>query len=141
MIGRVARKPVITAAPETTIQEAAHRMRRSRIGALVVVEDGKPVGLLTDRDITVSVVALGKDPATVEVGAVMRKNPVVIREDQGLLDATKLLARRGVRRLPVVDRSGKLTGIVSLDDLLMLLGSEMGHIASALASELGRAKL
>ena len=141
MIGRVSRKPVVTASPETTIQEAAHRMRRNRIGALVVVAEGKPIGLLTDRDITVNVVALGKDPATVEVGAVMRKNPLVIREDQGLLDATKLLAKRVVRRLPVVDHAGKLVGIIALDDLLMLFGSEMGHIASALANELGRSKL
>jgi CBS domain-containing protein len=141
MIGRVCRRPVVTASADTTVQEAAHRMRRSRVGALVVVENGRPVGLLTDRDITVDVVALGKDPAAVAVADVMRKKPVVIREDQGVLDATRLLSKRGIRRLPVVDRAGKLVGIISLDDLLMLLGSEMRHIASALSNELGRAKI
>jgi CBS domain-containing protein len=113
-----------------------------KVGALVVTgETGKPVGILTDRDIVVRVVALGKDPAKVQVGGIIRRNPTVIREEQGIRDAAKILSRRGVRRLPVVDAKGKLAGIVARDDLLMLLGSEMGHIASALASELGRAKL
>jgi CBS domain-containing protein len=65
----------------------------------------------------------------------------VIHESAGILDATKLLSRRGVRRLPVVSDSGKLVGIISLDDLLMLIGSELGHIASTLASELGRSRI
>jgi CBS domain-containing protein len=113
-----------------------------KVGALVVTDEaGKPLGVLTDRDIVVRVVAPGRDPAKVQVGSVIRRNPTVIREDQGILDATKSLSRRGVRRLPVVDAKGKLVGILALDDLLMLLGSEMGHIASALASELGRAKI
>jgi predicted transcriptional regulator len=113
-----------------------------KVGALVVTgETGKPLGVLTDRDIVVRVVAMGRDPAKVQVGSVIRRNPTVIREDQGILDATKILSRRGVRRLPVVDAKGKLVGILALDDLLMLLGSEMGHIASALANELGRTKI
>jgi CBS domain-containing protein len=61
----------------------------------------------------------------------------VIREDAGVLDATKLLSRREIRRLPVMSRTGKLVGIISLDDLLMLIGSELSHVASTLASELG----
>jgi CBS domain-containing protein len=113
-----------------------------KVGALVVADDaGKPLGILTDRDIVVRVVAAGKDPAKVQVGRVVRRQPAVIREDRGVLDATRILSRRGVRRLPVVDARGKLVGMLALDDLLMLLGSEMGHIASALASELGRAKI
>jgi CBS domain-containing protein len=142
MVRDICTKVVVTVSPEATVHEAAHRMWTRKVGALVVTGDtGKPVGILTDRDIVVRVVALGKDPAKVQVGSVLRRNLTVIREDQGILDATKILSRRGVRRLPVVDAKGKLVGIVALDDLLRLLGSEMGHIASALASELGRAKL
>jgi len=142
MIGDVCTKPVVTVSPEATIHEAAHRMWTRKVGALVAVDEaGTPLGILTDRDIVVKVVAAGKDPAKVQVGGVIRGNPTVIREDQGILDATKMLSRRGVRRLPVVGKNGKLVGIVSLDDLLMLLGSEMGHIASTLASELGRTKI
>jgi CBS domain-containing protein len=142
MIGEVCSKPVVTVSPESTIHEAAHRMWTKKVGALVAVnEAGVPVGILTDRDIAVKVVAQGKDPAKVQVGSIVRRNPTVIREEEGILDATRTLSRRGVRRLPVVGRDGKLVGIVSVDDLLMLLGSELHHIASALASELGRAKV
>jgi CBS domain-containing protein len=142
MVRDICTKAVVTVSPEATVHEAAHRMWSRKVGALVVTDEaGKPVGVLTDRDIVVRAVAQGKDPAKVQVGSIIRRNPTVIRENQGILDATKILSRRGVRRLPVVDARGKLVGIVALDDLLMLLGSEMGHIASALASELGRAKL
>ncbi|MBI4588938.1 MAG: CBS domain-containing protein [Candidatus Rokubacteria bacterium] len=71
----------------------------------------------------------------------MRKNPAVIREDKGILDATRILGAKGLRRLPVVDKRGKLVGIIALDDLLMLLGSEMGNVASAVARGLGRARI
>jgi CBS domain-containing protein len=141
MVGEICTRPAVTASPDTTVQEAAHRMRTRKVGALVIVNGiGNPIGILTDRDIAVNVVALGKDPAKVSVRAVAQRRPVVIDEDAGVLDATRLLSRRGVRRLPVVSKTGKLVGVISLDDLLMLLGSELGHIASTLASELGRSK-
>jgi CBS domain-containing protein len=142
MIGELCSKPAVTASPDTTAREAAHRMWTRRVGALVVVNRrGAPIGVVTDRDIAVKVVAQGADPASVRVGSLLARRPVVIKEDAGVLDATKLLSRRGVRRLPVVSRTGKLVGILSLDDLLMLIGSELGHIASTLASELGRTRV
>jgi CBS domain-containing protein len=142
MIGQICSKPAVTASPDTTIREAAHRMWTRKVGALVVVNGhGKPIGILTDRDIAVKVVAQGADPATVRVGTLVTRKPTVIHEDAGILDATKLLSRRGVRRLPVVNETGKLVGIISLDDLLMLIGSELSHIASTLASELGRPRI
>ena len=142
MIGELCSKPAVTASPDTTAREAAHRMWTRKVGALVVVNRrGVPIGVVTDRDIAVRVVAQGADPASVRVGSLLARRPVVIREDAGVLDATKLLSRRGVRRLPVVSRTGKLVGIISLDDLLMLIGSELSHIASTLASELGRTRV
>jgi CBS domain-containing protein len=142
MVGEICTKPVVTVSPDATVHEAAHRMWTRKVGALVVTDEaGKALGILTDRDIVVRVVGPGKDPAKVQVRSIIRRSPTLIREDQGILDATKLLSRRGIRRLPVVDAAGKLVGIIALDDLLMLLGSEMGHIASALASELGRSTI
>jgi CBS domain-containing protein len=138
MIGEVCTKAVATISSKATVLEAARLMREKNVGALVVVNSQKPKGIITDRDIAVSVVAEGLDPAMVPVGDVMRGHPSVIREDQGIFDAVKLLSAKGVRRLPVVDKHGKLTGIVALDDVLMLLGSEMGHVASALSHELAR---
>src|SRR3989304_1273786 len=133
MIGQGCIKPVVTASAETTIQKAAQMMRARNVGALVVARNGKAQGVLTDRDIAVDVVARGKDPAAVRGGQGMRKNPAVIRADKGILDATKILGAKGVRRLPVVKDGGKLVGIIALDDLMMLLGSEMGNIATALS--------
>ncbi|MBI2160377.1 MAG: CBS domain-containing protein [Candidatus Rokubacteria bacterium] len=141
MIGQVCTKPVVTVSPGATVQEAARLMQRKNVGALVVVGSSRPQGILTDRDIAMAVVAEGRDPATLSVGAVMRKNPAVIREDRGIFDAIKLLSAKGVRRLPVVSRTGKLTGIIALDDLLMLLGTEMGHVSHALSRGLGRPRL
>ena len=142
MIGQICSKPPVTASPDTTVLEVAHRMLSRKIGAVVVVNGrGKPIGIVTDRDITVKVVAQGADPAVVRVGSLIRRPPTVIAEEAGVLDATKLLSRRGVRRLPVVDRAGKVVGIISLDDLLMLIGSELSHVASTLANELGRRRI
>lgn len=142
MIGQICSKPPVTASPDTTVREAAHRMLSRKVGAVVVVNSrGKPIGIVTDRDIAVKVVAQGADPAVVRMGALIRRQPTVIGEEAGVLDATRLLSRRGVRRLPVVDRAGKLVGIISLDDILMLIGSELGHIASTLANELGRRRV
>jgi signal-transduction protein with cAMP-binding, CBS, and nucleotidyltransferase domain len=93
------------------------------------------------RSIVTAVVAQGRDPMTTTVGEVMRRDFTVIREDRGVFDAITLLSDKGVRRLPVANAAGKLTGIIALDDLLILLGREMGHVSSALSRGLGRPRL
>jgi CBS domain-containing protein len=139
MLGKVCTKPVVVATSAMPVTEAARRMRARNVGALVVVNNRKPVGMLTDRDITVQVVARGKDPATLSVGAIMHRSPAVIRADAGILDAVRAFGRSGVRRLPVVSAAGRLVGIIALDDVLMLLGREMGLLAQGVARGLGRA--
>lgn len=139
MIGKVCTKPVVTASPDMTVAQAAQLMLAKNVGAVVVANSMKPVGLLTDRDIAVDVVAKGKDPATTPLSEVMRKALTVIREEAGILDAAKLFGKTGVRRLPVVNKAGKMVGIIALDDLIMLLGDEMAHMASGMARGLKRA--
>lgn len=139
MLKQLAIKPVITASARMTIAEAARAMKQKNVGALVVVNAGRPLGVLTDRDIVVDVVAAGKDPDAVRVEDVMRKRPATLREDLGLMDAARIFAKTGVRRLPVVDKAGRVSGIVALDDLMMLLGNEMGLVAGALAAGLRKA--
>jgi CBS domain-containing protein len=138
MIGEICTKPAVTVASTASIRDAARLMRRKKIGALVVVNGDRPAGILTDRDIAVSVVAEDQDPADVPVGDVMHRNVTVIHAESGVMDAAKTFAATGVRRLPVVDRQGKVMGILSLDDLLMLLGNEMGHVAATLQRSLDR---
>jgi CBS domain-containing protein len=139
MLGKLSTKPVVTASAQMTVDEAARAMRSKNVGALVVVNAGRPVGMLTDRDIAIEVVARGLDPDSVRVGDVMNKKPVTIREDLGIFDAAKAFARTGVRRLPVVTKTGVLVGVIALDDLIMLLGNELGHLAGAVSAGLRRA--
>jgi len=138
MLWKLASRPVVTVSPEATVEEAARAMRTKKVGAVVVVRNGRPAGILTDRDVAIGVVGRARNPALVKVGEVMRKNPTVIPEHAGILDAARLLGKRGVRRLPVVNTRNELTGIIALDDILVLLTSEMGHIAAALSQELRR---
>jgi len=139
MLKQIAVKPVVTASARMTIAEAARAMKQKNVGALIVVNAGRPLGVLTDRDIAIDVVAAGKDPDAVRVEDVMRKRPATLREDLGLLDAARIFAKTGVRRLPVVDKAGRVSGIVALDDLMMLFGNEMGLVAGALSAGLRKA--
>ncbi|HJR02020.1 MAG TPA: CBS domain-containing protein [Methylomirabilota bacterium] len=139
MLGKICTKPVVTASAQMTVDEAARAMRSRNVGALVVVNAGRPIGMLTDRDVVVEVVAKGMDPDTVRVGDVMRRRPITIREDLGIFDAARVFAKTGVRRLPVVTKTGVLVGVIAVDDLIMLLGNEMGHMAGALSAGLRRA--
>ena len=139
MLGKICTKPVVTASAQMTVEQAARAMRSKNVGALIVVNAGRPVGMLTDRDIAIEVVAKGLDPDTARVGDVMHRKPVTILQEQGILDAVKTFARTGVRRLPVVTKSGVLVGVIAVDDMIMLLGNEMGHLAGALSAGLRRA--
>jgi len=139
MLGKICVRPVVTTAAQMTVGHAARVMRAKNVGALVVVNAGRPIGMLTDRDVAVEVVAQGMDPDSTRVGDVMRKKPVTIQEDVGILDAAKMFARTGVRRLPVVTAKGVLVGVIAIDDLIILLGNEMGHMAGALSAGLRKA--
>jgi len=139
MLDKVCTKPVITASAQMTVSEAARAMRSKNVGALVVVNARRPIGMLTDRDIAVDVVARGMDPDSVLVRDVMRKKPLTIRQELGLLDAARAFAKSGVRRLPVVDKGGVLIGVIAIDDIMILLGNEMGYVAGALSAGLRKA--
>jgi CBS domain-containing protein len=137
MLGEICKKPPVTVPPKAPVKEAARLMRDANVGCVIVSEASRPVGILTDRDIVVRVIAAGRDPARVKVEEIMEKEPAVIPEHRGLFDAMKLFGAEGIRRLPVVSATGDLVGIVTLDDVLMLLGREMGQVASAVARTQG----
>lgn len=94
MLGKICTRPVVTASAQMTVEQAARAMRSRNVGALVVVNAGRPVGMLTDRDVATEVVAKGLDPDTARVGDVMHKKPITIREDLGILDALSAGLRR-----------------------------------------------
>jgi len=130
-----ARKPV-TAGPAEPLSAVARRMREHNVGAVVVVENEKPVGIITDRDLALALGAQGvalQEP----VKSVMTVPVRTIPEGAGVFAATQCMRDVGVRRLAVVDNDGRLVAIVSLDDLLRLLGSELHNLAEGVKREAG----
>lgn len=113
---------VVFCGPDTTVSAAAHLMRRKHVGDLVIVEDPQtqriPLGVVTDRDIVVEVLARDLDPATTKLVDIMRTPVVVAAENEDTAEAIERMRVHGVRRIPVVGEGGMLTGIVTLDDLL-----------------------
>jgi len=128
----------VTIHRDASVQDAALFMRSSHIGNVVVVDavdTRRPVGIITDRDIAVEVVAQGLAPAQTLVGSVMSAPVVTLREDDGFLEALDKMSARGVRRAPVVDRDGRLKGMVSVDDLVPLLARELAKIGALIRHE------
>jgi CBS domain-containing protein len=105
--------------PDTRIAEAASVMKDFDIGALPVVDDGEPVGMVTDRDIAVRVVADGRDPKQTTVREALSQNIVHAYDDQSLEEAANLMQEHQVRRLPVLNRDKKLVGMVSMGDIAL----------------------
>jgi CBS domain-containing protein len=135
-VGSICNRRVVTASPVLDIQAAAELMRQEHIGFLVVVPEEPrgpqpPLGVLTDRDIVVAVVAKRADPASLKVGDVMSMQPVVAGESDAIDLALRTMRRAGVRRLPVVNGRGEVVGVLSLDDLLEFLAREIDSLSGA----------
>jgi CBS domain-containing protein len=130
---RFCQRPTVTITPENTIREACQLLEERNVGCLVVEEQGKLCGILTDRDIALRVAGRGKDPQLTHVGTVMTANPVRIPVDSTLHELTMLMHGQHVRRVPIVDGSGRAIGIVTLDDLLVLLGDETSDMAKTVS--------
>jgi CBS domain-containing protein len=126
-----ARREVITADPDDRVPDLAGLMDYYNVGCVVVVQAGRPVGILTDRDLALRVLTdrtARADFRDLRAAQVMTRDPRTIHEDEGFDRALELMRGENVRRLPVVDRHGKLRGIVSLDDLLEQIGADMKTI-------------
>jgi CBS domain-containing protein len=134
---RVCSKSVVTISPDATVLEAANLMRSKHVGCVLAVNDSRPVGILTDRDIVLGVVASARKPAETSVRETMTANLTTVNVNYDLLDAVRLMRSRGVRRLPVVDEHRHLLGIITMDDVLTAFGAEMGELAGAVQKELG----
>jgi CBS domain-containing protein len=138
-IGAICNRDVITAQPSATVLEAVTLMRQHHVGDVVVVKhhQGKkvPVGIVTDRDVVVDLVATELDCKVITVGDIMVTNLAVAKASTGILEAIQLMASKGVRRLPIVDDNDDLVGIVTLDDVLLLLAKELGALTKLVARE------
>jgi CBS domain-containing protein len=130
MLRELATCPAVTCPRTASVVEAARIMTEADVGFLVVVDAGdRPVGVVTDRDIVVRAVAPGRHHAT--VGDVMTRHPVCVRDHATVTEAAQRMADRQCRRLALTDEDGRITGVLSLDDLLRVAGDELGEIARA----------
>jgi CBS domain-containing protein len=130
---------VVTCRRETKIDEVAQLMRRHHVGDVVVTEESMsrhfPLGIVTDRDIVASVIAVDLDPTIFTAGDLISRPLVTVPAGTGVFEAMRTMRKHGVRRMPVVDDAGALVGIVSIDDLIELLATEMGELAKLISRE------
>jgi CBS domain-containing protein len=130
MLSELATRPAVTCPLTASVVDAARIMVDADIGFLVVVDaSDRPVGVVTDRDIVVRAVARARDHAT--VGDAMTRHPVCARDQATVTEAAQLMADRQCRRVALTDDAGRITGVLSLDDLLRVAGDELGEIARA----------
>jgi CBS domain-containing protein len=137
--GEICNREVVIVTPETPVSEAAWLMREDHVGDVIVVRDQdglrKPVGIVTDRDVVVEVVATGLDPGVLTVEEIMGPDLATVQEQTGVFEAIRYMREKGVRRIPVVGAEGELIGILAMDDLLELLAEELGALARLVGRE------
>jgi len=127
---------VMTISPDATAYDAANLMEEWNVGSIVVTENERPVGIVTDRDLVVRVLTQRLKSEEVGVREIMTPDPLVLKDDTGLYQVIKAMREKGVRRLPVVDSKNRLTGIITADDVIRLLVKEMSCISSTIEREL-----
>ncbi|MFB6312178.1 MAG: CBS domain-containing protein [Salinirussus sp.] len=130
-------KGIETAGPDTAVEALALRLEEANVGSIIIEEDMRPIGLVTDRDLALRVLARGADPQSIEAQDVMTPEPVTITIDAGLLDVTRTMREHTVRRLPVVDDNDRLVGIITLDDVMSLLTRELVDLGNVIEAEAG----
>ena len=131
----LARSDVVTATTQTAVTEIAETMADEAVGCVVITDDETPVGILTDRDLTLRCVAEAADPTELTAQNVMTEDLETINRDAGFYDAVNHMSETGVRRLPVVDDNETLVGILTTDDLTELLADEQQELAEVIRAQ------
>jgi CBS domain-containing protein len=138
-IGEYCKRAVVTIASSADAADAAKLMREEHVGFLVVHREGdqlqKPVGVLTDRDLVLGVLARDVDPHSVTVDDVMTRQPLIANETDELNDLVEAMRLAGIRRVPVVDVRGAVTGIIAVDDVIDVITGLMCDISGSIKSE------
>ena len=136
----VCSRDVVCATRETSVAAAAKLMRDHHVGDVIVIDradaERMPIGIVTDRDVVVEVVALGVDPGAVTLGDLVSWGQLItVRETDTCAATLRLMRNKGVRRLPVIDGRGVLVGVISVDDLLPRFVDELSEFANLAARE------
>lgn len=138
-IGEICTREVVCTSVETPVAAAAKLMRQYHTGDVIVTRShgGKrvPLGIVTDRDIVLGVIATELAPGTLTVGDIMGAELTTAGENEDVFDAIQRMRNKGVRRMPIVDEDGALTGIVSIDDIIEILAEELTELARLISRE------
>ncbi len=138
--GEYCNREIIITGQDVSVTEAAMLMRQHHVGDLVVVEKQAekilPVGIITDRDIVIEVVAQKADPEALIIKDIMSTALVTVEENQALLDTLALMQNQGVRRIIVVDAQGSLQGLLSADDAIELIAEAMNNLTKLVKREI-----
>ena len=139
-VGRICVREVDTATPDESVVTVAQRMHQRAVGTLVIVnQSSQVVGIVSDRDLMARVLARGLNPCDTAVHEVMTIAPKTVLEEASIESALLIMRTGKFRRLPIVDRNTKLIGLITLDDILMLLSEEFAQIGRLLKRETPRA--
>jgi len=136
-VGELCTRQTVVARCGTSVHQAAKLMRQHHVGDLIVIDqvNSKPIGIVTDRDIVIEILAQGLDPSGISVEDIMTRDLVVVQERAGIFEAIEKMRSKGVRRMPVVNVEGTLVGILSVDDLIEILADELGALAKLISRE------
>lgn len=138
-IGEICNREVVTIEKSAPVARAAKLMRQFHVGSVVVVADGeqplKPVGVVTDRDLAIEILAHEVPVETVTVGDVMGADLLTGREEDGVWETIMRMRAMGVRRLPIVGDHGELVGILTMDDLLQFVVGELSDLVKLVRRE------
>ena len=140
-VGDICRTEVVTIAPDAGLCEAARLMREQHVGMLVVVEpvaghaDRVVQGVLTDRDIVITVVGRDAEPKDLRVMDVMTRHPLLVAQGSSVAAVLRLMRTDGVRRVPVVGARNELIGVLSIDDVLDVIADQLAAISGAIRGE------
>ncbi|HYQ98338.1 MAG TPA: CBS domain-containing protein [Candidatus Nitrosocosmicus sp.] len=129
------RKPVVRISPETSITEACQLLEQNNIGCLIAEREGKLCGIVTDRDIALRVTGAKRDPDKTKVQDIMTPDPIRVSVDKDLHHLTALMHAYHVRRVPIVNGFDTTLGLVTMDDLIAELGSDISEIGKAISEE------
>lgn len=129
----IARKNVVTGSPDESVADVVRKLHENEVTSMIIVEDDEPRGLVGHRDISKALLDPEFDAETTPIGEFLTDDLVTVDVEEGLYDLLDMLSDEGLRRVPVVE-DGKLVGIISISDVVVLLGMELQHVANAIRS-------
>jgi CBS domain-containing protein len=134
-VGDLGPDDAVSVERDAKIRDVVERLDSENVGAIVVTENDEPVGIVSDRDVALALTEMEEDLATGEVEAIMTEDPVTLHEGDEDMEISRVIEQENVRRIPVVDDGGKLTGIVTLDDLVATVGEELEKVSNTIEAQ------